>query len=465
MIRNNKCFINDYWIKRGINPDKHYKTWKYSKQKNYIPDVAFNDGLTAGGVHYLELLKKYVLLYMYYHYVPNFIMSNQPVLEAWTVIKKTGKIKHTFSKKLSQDYFKLKEDTPIPFPMRGFIIETETAIFYSNTDKKLENYVKDESGIREFYTTAGHILREKVFLYGITQSATRTMKVLRELYPGYQHIFKMKFRATSDFTRSIIKFRSTLKKFKMIRTRFYRWIQIKLIKLTRVRPNNPRRVIALQLIEDRYLSKIQRLRRKISKLSQKDLQKWAKGYIIFYKGIYENIADVGKRVKFPTFGVIQESKTNTTTYQTFGFKQTNRIKDSFGRYDTHFMKSVREAKEILYDLHFTDVPSWEGFNVTFEDIDFMNYDTFKAMMSVVIRMLEKEGTETKKRLKAEQQRRKKMGLPNFIKLDDQELLNLMKDFGINESKVDKSSDTYRADIMKLLAQEYKSFYLEKEKLI
>ena len=44
---------------------------------------------------------------------------------------------------------------------------------------------KDKTGMREFYTTAGHILRETVYVYGITQSHTRTLLALRELYPGY----------------------------------------------------------------------------------------------------------------------------------------------------------------------------------------------------------------------------------------------------------------------------------------
>jgi hypothetical protein len=460
-LRDNKCFIDEYWINKGIDHKIHLRTWKYRKGKE-VPDVAYQDGLTPGGIHFLDMLKRYILLYMYYYYVPNFIMSNQPIMEDWTVVKKTGKIDRLFSKKLSQDYFKLKEETPIPFPMRGFVIETETAIFYSNVDTSNEKYVKDESGIREFYTTAGHILREQVFLYGITQSATRVMKALRELYPGYQHVFKMKFRATSDFSRSIIHLRIFFKKFKILRLRFLRFFNRGTLSKIRYRlqrsfPGILNRKNRIVLAEKRYTSKIQLLRRKISKLYQKDLQKWSKGYIMYYKGVYENIADVGKKVSFPLFGVLQESKKNTTTYQTFGFKQVNKIKDSFGRYDTHFMKTVREAKEILIDMHFTDVANWNGFGVAPEDILDMNYSTFKSMIKVTLDFMEKEEKERKIRLNKIKQRYKNVLLPNFSKLEMDELLNLCSDFGINIDSFDLTSNTYKADIIKALADEYKSY--------
>jgi len=460
MIRNNDAFIHDYWLKKGIKPRDHIRSWKFKHDK-FVPDVAYYDGLTPGGKHYLDLLFKYTIMYMYYYFVPNFIMSNQPILESWTIVKKTGKITRLFSKKLSQDYFKLKEDTPMPFPKRGFIIETETAIFYSNVDDKNEKYIKETSGIREFYTTAGHLLQEQVFIYGITQSATRVMKALRELYPGYQHVFKMKLRATHDFTRWIVRVRVFFKKVKILRLTMYR--ALNKMSFARIRfklsswIHTKRKKDKLILPENRYTHRIFKARHKISKLQQKELQLWAKGYIMFYKGVYENISDVGKKVSFPLFGVIQESKRDTTTYQTMGFKQVNRIKDCFGRYDTHFMKTVREAKEILYDMHYMDVPNWDGFQVKFDDIKEMNYSTFLSLVTVVIKHLEEKEKEHKKQLNIWRQNIKKIPLPNFTQLDISELKALSIDYGVNLDKLDLSSNTYKADVIKELAQEYKKF--------
>ncbi len=459
MLRDNQCFISDYWINKGINPKNHILSWKYKKDK-YVPDIAYEDGITPGGQHFLDRLKKYVILYIYYNFIPNFIMSNQPILESFKVIKKNKRINRLFSKRLSQDYFKLKEETPIPFPKRGFVIETETAIFYSNIDSKNEKYVKDESGIREFYTTAGHLLREQVYIYGITQSSTRVMKALRELYPGYQHVFKMKFRATSNFTRRLIRFRIMIKKIRIARLQMFYYInsftfsKIRYLieHYLRIKLKKTKNII---LKEKRYTKRIQKTKRRISHLYQKEAQKWANGYIIFYKGIYENISDVGKRVSFPLFGVIQESKKNTTTYQTFGFKQVNKIKDCFGRYDTHFMRTVREAKEIIYNMHFTDVPNWESFDVAFEDINDMNYSTFKQMMTVVVNLIEKKEKERKIRENKLLQERKNRPLPNLRNLEVDELINLCIDLDINQNMFDPSSSTYKADIIKAIADEYK----------
>jgi len=448
MIRENECFIADYWIRKGINYKDHFRSWKYRRQ-NYVPDYAYQDGITPGGIHFLDLLKKYTILYIYHNFIPNFVMSNQPILESFTIVKKTGRIKKLFSKKLSQDFFKLKEDTPIPFPKRGFVIETETAILYSNTDKKTENENKDENGIREFYTTSGHILREEVFIYGITQSPTRTSKFLRELYPGYQHVFKMKFKATSGFKRFIIRIRILFKKIKKLRLYVSHLILCKTLR---------RDVLTKQHSRRTY-----RIKKKISRLSQKEVKVFNKGYIIFYKGVYDELGDVKRKVKFPIFGVIQESKTNATTYTSYGFKQTNKITDCFGKYDTFFMYTVREIKEIIRNEHFVNVPNWESFKVSFEDINYMNYITFIAMTNIAIKELEKEEKSRKKHLTKLKQDRKSLELPNLIILEDKELFNLMKDYGISEKGVDLSSKTYRADIIKMLAVEYKSFNRKEHK--
>lgn len=458
MIKLNKCFIADYWQKKH-DPIKHYQNWKRNKTKKptkdgkrnrdrFIPDVGFQDGLTPGGLHFLDMLKRYTILYMYHNFIPNFIMSNQPILESFEVVKKTGKINTLFSKKFSQDYLKLKEDTPIPFPKRGFIIETETAIFYSNTDKAEGEFFKDESGMREFYTTAGHLLREEVFLYGITQSPTRTLKALRELYPGYQHIFKMKFRSVATFSRSILKFRSQLKKLRILLLRLIRWFY--------------RRSKRLALIDKRITRKIYRIKYKISKLSQKDSTKWSKGYIVFYKGIYEDIRDVGKRVKFPKFGVILENKAEITTYNTFGFKQTNKISDCFGRYDTHFMYTVREAIEILQNVHFNDVDTWNGFKVDFDDVSGMKYKSFTSLLSMVIRELVNEENKIKKQKNIEKQIRDSITPPIFTDLRNIELENLAADFGIKFKTLEYTFKFYREKLIeKLVVCKHKKSSLKK----
>ncbi len=438
MIRKNQCFINDHFTKL-IDFRKHLKSWKYQKGK-YIPDIPYQDGLTPGGKHYLDLLYEYTTTYVYHNFIKNFMMTNQPVLEDYSIDKKTGRIKTIYSKMFSQRFFSLKQDTPFPMPMRGFISETESASLYSNTDNEQKNYVNTESGIRETQMFWGHLFKEQVWYRSITQDQNRPIKGLRELYEAYIHVFKLKFKSTGEVKRFIYSLRAVRHK-----------VRILFMKLLLKIPS-PR------VSKKRFYKKIYKSKFHISKLSQKSLIRWSKGYIIFYKGIYYNISDVGKKVKFPIFGVIKESVLNTSDFYSFGFKQTNRIKDCFGRYDTWIMRTIREAKEVIYNEHFADVPEWESFFITFENLKYMNYKVFLDLMTVAINSLEKENLENKTRIKALIKKRKL--LPKLNELTNSELINISIDFGLIKSgdyTPEDMNDERRLKAIEVLSQCYQNF--------
>ena len=422
MMREHHCFIKQELIDSGkVDPRKHYFLWsKHAGQR--VMDFNYRDGLTPGGVPFLDLLKSYVIMYVQHIFVPNFIMSNQPIMEDFGIEGKT--IKKLFSKKFSQEYIKLKDDKPIPLPLRGFIIETETAIFYSNTDKAVENENKNTNGIREFYTTAGHTLREQVFLYGITQSATRVSKAMRELYPGYQHVFKHRYRGTSGYTRVMLSIVIALTKFKIARLKAWRAVttklQVKVLKRDRER-------IIRKGIYTRWMN---HLTKRISKLEAFSRRLFNRGFIEFYIGVYENLEDVGKRVDFPKMGVLIESKADAHTYYAFGFKQTNLIKDTWGRYDTHYMKFIRDEKEKDHPMHFADVPSWESFNLAYDDADYMGYRVFKEIFQFVVDKIDRKHKDRVKRSNLLHQDRTKAEAPDFAQMFDDELFNLASDYGI-----------------------------------
>lgn len=446
VMKHYDCFLTEYH-KKKIDPQKHYNNYFY-RSKSYIPDVAYHDGITKGGTHFLKMLQRYILLYMYHHYIPQFIMSNQPILEDVKIDKKTGRKQMIYSKMFSQDFIKLKEPgTPMPFPMRGFIIQTETSITNPNTDKEEAEYFKDKSGMREAYTTIGHLLRENVFYYDITQSPVRTMLALRELYPGYQHIFKRKFRSTSDFSRLIIKIRIVFKKLKVFRTRFKRFL---VFHLYRSKKHENLRRLSI---------KIYKLKRKISKMYQKEAIKFSKGYIVFYKGVYENINDVGKRVSFPRFGLLQDNRKNTTTYQTKGFKQTVKITDCFGLYDTHFFYSVREIKNQINDMDFTQVRSWTKFEVEEADYNYMNYNTLNSLMQPIKHF--KEQRQIQREILLNEIKQKPPTIPELEKLDNKELLHLIDD--VNHLKYQELIRTLRVDLITVLSKVHDKDVLRESK--
>ncbi len=427
MIRKNNYFLHDYWVKKKhIDPRKHYFQWKM-KNGIAVPDIAFEDGLTPGGKNYLDLLKEYVELYIYHNYIPNFIMSNQPVLEVAEIVSKK-QIKKLFSKKLSHDHFRIKEDHPMPFPKRGYVIETETQQFYNNADKELEHQIKDTSGTTNLYAAKRHLLGEDLFITGITQNHLRPIAALRELYPSYQHVFKFKFRATSDFTRFFLEILIGLKRFKITRIRFYRWVKktytpLKVKELDKPSGNKGKAIFTN--------GRINKVRKKIAKLRSSQAKKLANGYIEFYIGVYDNIKDVTKKVKFPRLGVLIESDSNKLTYNAFGFKQTVKVKDCFGLFDTHYMSFMREEKDKRHNVHFNDLPNWNSFELHLEDATFMNYKSMLEVLKAAFDEIAKQEKLKKKQEKKFLQLSTNRELPNYHLLALEDLLNLAIDYGID----------------------------------
>jgi len=438
MLRENQCFLQPV-IKKKIDYRMHLYQWRKHKGSKVL-DYAFKDGLTPGGIPFLSLLKSYVIMYVQHIFVPNFIMSNQPIMESFKIDK--TKINKLMSKKFSQDYIKLKENTPIPLPLRGFIIETETAIFYSNTNRGNESEDKSSNGIREFMTTAGHTLQERVYYYGITQSPTRTSKSIRELYQGYQHVFKSKARATSNYIRAFLSILIFL--LAIIKTPFH---------FTRKKIKRELHHDLLNFITT-YISKV------ISRIKSTQKKLYNKGYMEFYIGVYENLSDVGKKVPFPKVGVILESKTDNNTYSAYGFKQTVKISDTWGRYDTHYMKFIREEKERIHDMHFDQVPNWNNnFYIDHKDAEFSGYKVFKDILKFVHERLDEIRKEERKKEVANIQRwRMQVETPNFAEMSPKELLNLSKDYGIETDEMTlENYDQWADSIINRLTSEFKKF--------
>jgi hypothetical protein len=436
LLKEHNCFIDQHWLSKGINPTTHYNTFKFRTGKR-TPDVPFKDGITPGGKHMLSMLRRYVLVYIRLNFIPNYIMSNQPIIENVTVTK-SGIIKTLFSKIFKVDYISLKEPTPIPFTIGMIVLETETAMFYSNTDKKLEEFIKNKSGIREFMTILGHLLEEESYFRGITQDKNRPNKSLRELYEGFMHMFKFEFASTRNFFRLNYKIRRLIIRIRRISV----FIKSK---------------IAITKFRKKFLCrKTYYLNKRLSILHQKDLKVWAKGYIIYYIGIYEKIEDSGKKVKYPLLWGTRESKTSNSTYTMSGFKQINKITDCFGRYNTHMMNTVREAKEQIYDMHFTEVPCWTGLDMSIEQMENMNYPTLHDMNMVQnefnAEMKKKQNKLRRKNL----QRQQTPKVPNLKHLEIEELLNLCNDYSIEPQQFDKASSTYEKDIIVALSTAYRT---------
>jgi hypothetical protein len=171
-----------------------------------------------------------------------------------------------------------------------------------------------------------------------------------------------------------------------------------------------------------YQKMIERTRKRISQVVTIQERIHNQGYLVTYKGVYSNERDVGKKVRFPRFGVKLEAVNDQIIYPAFGFKSYIRISDSWGRYNTHFVKFLRDTKENRHKMHYNDVPNWTSFELTDQDARGMDYS---ALNEIIEGVLEKSEDKTPEKKKTKTKRL----IPNFSNLTDRELLLTCRDYG------------------------------------
>jgi hypothetical protein len=402
VMKENDCFLRAFYITRKIiDPSAHIREFLIKKDQ-YVFDYRMEDGLRPGGIPFQELLLKYIVLFTYRIFITNYIMSNQPILEQFD-IEDNGKINFNFSKRFSQQYIRIKEDNPIPLPLRGVIIETEMAILLSNVDKDGEAAAKILNGIREFYTVIGHIIGERIYMFAIVQDPNRQIKTVRELYQVYIHVFKQETVATGSMRRTLLDLYKFQQKANI-------WTFQLMHRLSRKR-SRVRKV---------YQKLIERSRKRVSQAVTIQERIYNSGYLVTYKGVYSNERDVGKKVRFPRFGVKLDAVNDQIIYPAFGFKSYIRISDTWGRYNTHFVKFLRDSKENRHKMHYNDVPNWTSFELTDDDARGMDYSALNEIL---------EGVMEKPKEKQEKKTKTKRLIPAFANLNDRELLLTCLDYG------------------------------------
>lgn len=405
-MKDNNFFLKDYYIeKKIIDPKKHLDELLIKKDQ-FVYDYHMNDGVRPGGIPFQELLLKYLLLYTYRIFITNYIMSNQPILESFDV-EDNGKINYNFSKKFSQQYIRIKEDNPIPLPLRGVIIETEMAILMSNVDQQGQAAAKLLNGIREFYTVIGHILGERIYMFAIVQDAHRQIKVVRELYQNYIHVFKQETVATASMRRKLLDFYK-------FNVKVSNWTYSKLFRLSRKKSR----------LRPFYQRKMEKTHKRVSAIITLQERLFNEGYLVTYKGVYSSIEDVGKKVRFPRFGVKIEAVNEKIISPAFGFKSYIKISDSWGRYNTHYIKFLRDSKETRHKMHFNDVDNWTSMEPGTDEAIGMDYEALTDIIKGVIESHTEDSKPENNKVKP-----KKRAVPDYSNLSQRELLLTSLDFG------------------------------------
>ncbi len=276
----------------------------YIKSKEDLK--TYNDGLTPGGVPFLDMLLEYFIYYIRYVHIPNYILSNQPIIEHLELDKNNKINKLLMSKKFKQKIIRVKEDHSFPVTHSMIVIETETAILNGNVDKAQEVYVNSVSGIREFFTLIRHLLGEESYYYTITQDPFRPVKAVRELQLCYMHVFGSSTRCTSPSIRKIINIYIKILKISNA-------LQINLQQLENPIEVKDLKSIKKALVKSRNWFGQQLIKIKIYKLSKKIVFKnkrtisngralhdrlFNKGYLEFQICVYRSLKYVGRRVLF-----------------------------------------------------------------------------------------------------------------------------------------------------------------------
>ncbi len=171
--RENRCWVREIFQK-NFDPEEHLKdldTVRQNPKSLMASSIRFKyyDGIT--NTHFLTMLIRYALLYVRYHYIPNYIFTNQPFLE----------LPDLGAKVLSTNYLTIKKDAiQWVWPLVGgfIMIETEADSLYSNLGAG-ENSIA--TGTRDFKAFFRHFAGENSVWFQIGQRASRTEKNLREL--------------------------------------------------------------------------------------------------------------------------------------------------------------------------------------------------------------------------------------------------------------------------------------------
>ncbi len=390
----NECFIDGEYSKSnqvtGLEFLKDYIKGRKST-------MFYKDGITPGGKQYLDLLFEYFIYYVRYVHIPNYILSNQPIIEVLKLDKNQQIQELVMSKKFKQSMIAIKEDNSFPFIHSMIVIETESAIFNGNVDKKNEAYVKHISGIREFFTLIGHLLGESSYYYTVTQDPMRQIKAVRELHLCYMHVMGKTERCTSPNIRKLIGFYIGVFKLnnwfikKFFEYALIEWTEVKTWYKNMVTAPFKLALLAVSQITKTelgkvFLNKARQLNRKIiSKAKALQDRLNAKGYLEFQIGVYRSIKDVGRRVTFPKLlqGVMVEDSGDFNS-RSFGLCLTMRKSDTFGRYNTHYLKIIRTAKTDKHSETFKDLPTWDSMDMKLSDVEYMGYKPLQDIMDELI---------------------------------------------------------------------------------
>ena len=365
IIKENNCFIKEFY-QVDFNTEEHiqelYTMKKDPKSKEVLKcQFKYDDGITKK--HFLTLLIRYSLLYIRYHYLDNFLITNQPYLES------DGKAALVFSTKYI-NIQKINAEWPWPLVGGVVIVETEADAFYPNVGG---NESPMKTGMRNFKAFFRHLLGEEAIWIGIGQKSKRTTKTLRELDDSFISIIEMT-KVFGGEKRSFFLNKNIA------------WHDFFVNKsLT-------------QKAKEKHIRKKSRTIQKITQLKNT-------GFLYF--DIKVSRSDEFTMAR--QLSVKQILRYDKPIFENYTIKLCFRIKDSFGRFNSHYLELIAEALAKKSKKQWQDLQSWDlDLTMKKKHAWTMDYPVLDSMLG-----LDKKRAEEMKKLisetkKLEQEHRKKL---------------------------------------------------------
>ncbi|MBU0996633.1 MAG: hypothetical protein KKE16_01145 [Firmicutes bacterium] len=373
IVREHDCFIKQFYAK-DFNTEEHIQELYTMKKDPSSGDALkykfkYDDGISKK--HFLTLLIRYSLLFIRYHYLDNYIITNQPYKETETLPAIVFSTNYINIQKTNADWV---------WPLVGgvIIIETETDAFYPNVGGK-ESAMK--TGMRNFKAFFRHLLGEEAIWIGIGQKAKRTQKTLRELDDSF----------------------------------------VSIIEMTKVYGGEKRiffqkKAIAWQEFwEKRSLfnkSKERQSRRK-SKGIQRIKRLQNKGYLYFD-------IKVSRSDEFTTpkqMSLKQILRYDKPIYENYTVKLCFRIRDSFGRYNSHYLEMIADKLSKKTKSQWQHLERWDmDLTMKIKHAVTMNYPVLNEILGIQKILDDIE----KKRKKQEREKKKERDALEKTQEDPQE---------------------------------------------
>lgn len=380
-IHSQQMLVNDYLT---FKENKAYYTSKY------VYDVGTDK------THFFSLVVAYCTCFKRLAYAPIFSMSNQPM-----------KASDGMAKQFSFNFTKLTSDTicdknrrinyrsvtVFPWTDNLTITETEGDSWYLNVDKKNASEMAS-SGNRDFRAYIRHLLGENTYWFSTGQDSGRMQKLIRELDHCYVEVLQhsiidggAKRRLVLEPLYKMISYilatkeSSRARKNAKIDTKIEFSNKYRLLYLTTSKLKYKEKYMKYQSLKHVDSSLFEEfLIRKRKILKQKIEQLKNEGYIKV--GVL--ISDKPQPVNCEKIDLEDCISDERPLYKRSYITQFTFLKkDTWGRFDTHYLKSIKEVLAKNSKLTFYDIPSWsESMKMTKEDAINMGYTRLDSFYDV-----------------------------------------------------------------------------------